>query len=73
MPSARLSKTNGISIAWQAPSLPSYDGDGQANSYIYVAEPERASAIRMTGIRKNQSVIAAIMTSPAVASGVSAR
>ena len=67
-----VSNTNGISAAWQAPNPWLSRGSGWSNRYIQVSPAPaeaRASATRMGGMRKNQSVITAASRSPGLAPG----
>ena len=71
-PRSRVSKTNGISSAWQAPSRPPKAGDGQANSYMNVPAGAGAcaSASRTAGTRTHQSVSTSASRSPGLPSGM---
>jgi len=71
-----VSKTKGISTAWHAPNPSLTCGSGQSKRYIQVlaqAEAARASATRMAGTRKNQSLMTAARVSPGVRPGRLAR
>src|ERR1039457_88678 len=66
-----VSNTNGISAPWHAPSRWLSSGSGRSKRYIQVPgvpAAARASATRMAGMRKNQSLITAASRSPGLAS-----
>ena len=68
-----VSKAKGISAAWQAPNRWLSAGSGRSKRYIQVpAAPAAAlaSATRIAGIRKNQSLTTAARTSPGLAAGL---